>query len=327
MISAFALLVGVSEVFVERLRPGLVLADRYRLIGHVASGGMGQVWDGFDDVLERRVALKVMHPHTQDEFAMVERFRAEAKFAAQVVHPHIVTVHDYVEDDGLACLVMELVDGPALAKLLARGPLSADQAEEVLVQLASALAVAHASSIIHRDIKPANVLISEAGGAQLTDFGIARSIGTFSHTLTGQVLGTAHYLSPEQALGQSLEAPTDIYGLGVLAHEMLTGEKPFHKPTPIATALAHVQDPPPPLPDEVPKVLADLIARCMAKAPDDRPSAQEIVDLLRPTPRALTDPGALAAAGDTARGPQRAMTDPALDPDATVLMKPPPAHG
>lgn len=265
----------------ERLRPGLVLAERYRLIGHVASGGMGQVWDGFDEVLERRVALKVMHPHTHDEFAMVERFRAEARFAAQVVHPNIVTVHDFVEDAGLRCLVMEFVEGPTLGALMSRGPLSCDETRSVMYEMASALAVAHDAQIIHRDIKPANVLMPETG-AKLTDFGIARSVGSFSQTMTGQVMGTAHYLSPEQALGQELGPASDIYGLGVLAYEMLTGVKPFDRQTPIATALAHVRDEAPPLPEGTPADLAALIADCMAKNPDERPTAAFIVDLLDP---------------------------------------------
>lgn len=244
---------------------------------------MGQVWEGVDDVLERRVALKVMHPNTQDEFDLVERFRAEARFAAHVTHPHIVAVHDYVEDDGLCCLVMEFVDGPTLADVLSRGPLSGEETRLLVYQMASALAVAHEAQIIHRDIKPANVLVPETG-AKLTDFGIARSIDRSSQTLTGKVLGTAHYLSPEQALGEELGPPTDVYGLGVLAHELLTGEKLFDKPTPIATALAHVQEAPPPLPEGTPAELAALIGDCLAKSPEERPTAAFIVDLLQPAP-------------------------------------------
>ena len=272
----------------ERLRPGLVLAQRYRLIGHVASGGMGQVWEGFDDVLERRVALKVMHPHTRDEFALAERFRAEARFAAQVEHPNIVSVHDYVEHEGLSCLVMEFVDGPTLAGLLSRGPLGVEQTRLLMYDMASALVVAHEAEIIHRDIKPANVLLPDTG-AKLTDFGIARSVGSFSQTLTGQVLGTAHYLSPEQALGQEPSTATDVYGLGVLAYEMLTGEKPFSRATPIATALAHVQDPPPPFPEGTPAELVSLISDCLAKEPEERPSAAFIVDLLDPNGASLPE--------------------------------------
>jgi len=240
---------------------------------------MGQVWEALDDILERRVALKIMHPHTQDEVALAERFRDEARFAAQLSHPHIVTVHDFLEYEGLVYLVMEFVDGPTLAALLERGPVSPGEARDLLSQLASALVVAHKAGIIHRDIKSANVIVVE-GIAQLMDFGIARSIDGDARTLTGQVLGTAHYLSPEQALGKTVGPATDIYSLGVLAHEMLTASKPFDRGTPIATALAHVQDAPPPLPPSTPADLNTLIAACLSKEPEDRPSAALIVRTL-----------------------------------------------
>ncbi len=263
----------------DRLRPGLVLSDRYRLVRHVASGGMGQVWEALDDTLERRVALKIMHPHTREEVDLAERFRDEARFAAQLSHPHIVTVHDFLTDDGLEYLVMEFVDGPTLSRVLAQGPLPPDEVRRLLGQLASALAVAHDAGIIHRDIKSANVLIVD-DGAQLMDFGIARSVEGDSRTLTGEVLGTAHYLSPEQALGQKVGPATDVYSLGVLAHEMLTASKPFDRGTPIATALAHVQDPPPPLPEGTPGDLQTIITACLAKEPEHRPTAQLIVYML-----------------------------------------------
>lgn len=240
---------------------------------------MGQVWEALDDVLERRVALKIMHPETQDELVMAERFRDEARFAAQLSHPNIVTVHDFVEYEGLAYLVMEFVDGPTLANLLARGPLAPEQVRRLLGQVASALAVAHDAGIIHRDIKGSNVLVAD-GRALLMDFGIARSVDEVSRTLTGQILGTAHYLSPEQALGKTVGPATDIYSLGVLAHEMLTASKPFDRGTPIATALAHVQDSPPLLPSGTPADLEAVITACLAKEPEDRPSAALIVHML-----------------------------------------------
>jgi serine/threonine-protein kinase len=240
---------------------------------------MGQVWEAEDTTLERRVALKIMHPHTQDETALVERFRDEARFAAQLSHPHIVTVHDFVEYEGLAYLVMEFVDGPTLAGVLANGPLAPEEVRRLLEQLSSALAVAHEAGIIHRDITSANVLVVE-DHAQLMDFGIARSIGGGSRTLTGEVLGTAHYLSPEQALGQKVGPATDIYSLGILAHEMLTSTKPFDRGTPIATALAHVKDPPPPLPDDTPADLQAVVTACLVKEPDRRPTAALISFML-----------------------------------------------
>ncbi|HHU37725.1 MAG TPA: serine/threonine protein kinase [Propionibacterium sp.] len=263
----------------QRLRPGLVLGGRYRMVRHVASGGMGQVWEAFDQTLQRQVALKVMHPHTQDELALVERFRDEARFAAQLTHPNTVTIHDFGEHDGLFFLVMEFVDGPTLGAVLAAGPLPVEDARRFLGQLASALAVAHEAGIIHRDIKPTNILVN-GDQAQLMDFGIARSIDAESRTLTGNVLGTAHYLSPEQAMGQTVGPPTDVYGLGVLAHEMLSASKPFDKGTPIATALAHVQEAPPPLPADTPPDLEALITACLEKDPDDRPTAALIAHLL-----------------------------------------------
>ncbi|HSN11852.1 MAG TPA: serine/threonine-protein kinase, partial [Propionibacteriaceae bacterium] len=263
----------------QRLRPGYVLSGRYRLVRHVASGGMGQVWEALDETLERRVALKIMHPNNADEVALAERFRDEARFAAQLSHPNIVTVHDYLEDDGLAYLVMEFVDGPTVASMLSRGPLDPEEVRVLIEQLASALTVAHAAGIIHRDIKPANVLVTN-GHAQLMDFGIARSIEGESRTLTGEVLGTAHYLSPEQALGRTVGPATDMYSLGVLAHEMLTASKPFDRGTPIATALAHVQDPPPPLPEGTPKDLATVITACLSKEPEDRPTAALVAHML-----------------------------------------------
>ncbi len=263
----------------QRLRPGLVLSERYRLVRHVASGGMGQVWEALDDTLERRVALKILHPQNQDDFALVERFRDEARFAAQLSHPHIVTVHDFSEFEGLAYLVMEFVDGPTLAVLLAGGPLDSDLVRVLLGQVASALALAHDAGIVHRDIKPANVLVAD-GRAQLTDFGIARSVEGDSRTLTGQVLGTAYYLSPEQALGRRVSPATDIYSLGALAYEMLTGSKLFDRGTPIATALAHVQDPPPSLPSGTPPDLEAVVMACLVKEPEHRPSAALIVRAL-----------------------------------------------
>jgi serine/threonine-protein kinase len=269
---------------------------------------MGQVWEALDETLERHVALKIMHPSTADEVALAERFRDEARFAAQLSHPHIVTVHDYLEDEGLAYLVMEFVDGPTVASMLSRGPLEPEQVRVLIGQLASALTVAHEAGIIHRDIKPANVLVTD-GRAQLMDFGIARSIEGESRTLTGEVLGTAHYLSPEQALGRTVGPATDMYSLGVLAHEMLTASKPFDRGTPIATALAHVQDPPPPLPEGTPKDLATVITACLSKEPEDRPTAALVFHMLTlpetPAPEPV-DPEATMAHPPI---PRRALLD------------------
>lgn len=212
----------------ERLVPGFVLTSRYRLDHLVAAGGMGQVWAVTDGVLGRTVAVKVMHPQTQEQQALAARFRAEARFAAQISHPNVVEVFDFGEHDGLAYLVMEFIDGPTLAGLLeARGTLPADVVRSVLCQLAGALERPHAHGIVHRDLKPSNVLITPDGYVKLMDFGIAKDVGAgASHTLTGEVLGTTYYISPEQALGDAVTPRSDLYSLGVVGHELLTDLTP-----------------------------------------------------------------------------------------------------
>lgn len=291
----------------NRLVPGFVLSGRYRLAGALASGGMGQVWSAVDEVLDRRVAIKVMHPQTAAEQALVRRFHAEATIATQLTHPGIVDVFGHGEHDGLAYLVMELVEGPTLAHVVGeRGALPPAQVGHVVSQLASALEHAHAAGVIHRDLKPSNVLLAPGGEVKLMDFGIAKSLDGPSHTGIGEVLGTTYYISPEQALGEPVTPATDLYSLGVLGHELLTGAKPFDRGTPIATALAQVEEPPPRLPATVPAGLADLVLRCLAKDPAQRPDAPGVVAALAsleqmPVPVApATAPERLArvAAGD-----------------------------
>jgi eukaryotic-like serine/threonine-protein kinase len=266
----------------ERLHDGFVLSGRYMLSKRLASGGMGQVWEAVDDLLDRPVAVKIMHPHTTDDEALVERFRDEAQYSAKLRSSHIVGVYDYGEDDGLAYLVMELVPGSTVAQLIrAGGALQPLFTASVLSQVAQGLAVAHEGGIIHRDVKPSNILVTPEGEAKLSDFGIAHAVEGASRTLTGEVLGTPQYLSPEQARGEEASAASDLYSLGIVGHEMLTGTKPFDRPTPVATALAHLTDPAPPLTNSVPVGLAALVMACLAKDPGDRPaSAQELAQEL-----------------------------------------------
>ncbi len=261
---------------------GTVLGDRYTLTGRIATGGMGEVWAALDTVLDRTVAVKLMNAVLSQESDFVERFRAEARHTAALQHPNIATVFDYGEDDGAAYLVMELVSGQPLSQIIAdRAPLSAQETVAILIQAATALAAAHAAGVVHRDVKPANIMVTRDGTAKLTDFGISRAIDSVPLTQTGQVLGTAQYLSPEQALGQSATAASDIYALGVVGYEMLTGERPFDTGSVVSTALAHVNQPPPPLPETVPPGLADVISAAMAKASADRPaSAAEMAHAL-----------------------------------------------
>jgi tRNA A-37 threonylcarbamoyl transferase component Bud32 len=261
---------------------GTILGTRYTLTRRIAVGGMGEVWAATDTVLDRPVAVKLLNPGLSQESDFVERFRAEARHTAALQHPNIATVFDYGEDDGTAYLVMELVPGQPLSQIIAeRAPLSGQETVAILIQAATALAAAHAGGVVHRDVKPANIMVTPDGTAKLTDFGISRAVDSVPLTQTGQVLGTAQYLSPEQALGQSATAASDIYALGVVGYEMLTGERPFDTGSVVSTALAHVNQTPSPLPDTVPLGLRDVISATMAKAPADRPaSAAEMAHAL-----------------------------------------------
>lgn len=265
-----------------RLQNGSRLGGRYSLVSRVASGGMGDVWEATDDVLERTVAVKVLRPTTEDEPVFARRFRAEALYAANLCHPNIATVYDYGEEDDLAYLVMELVPGEPLSALVQReAPLDPARVRSIMGQAALALGAAHEAGVVHRDVKPANIIVGPDGTVKLTDFGIARALDGSGQTLTGEVLGTPHYLSPEQALGEPATGASDLYALGVVAHEMLTGRRPFDKNTPVATALAQVNDPPPPLPEHVPAGLRALVEQCLAKAPQARPqNARELGERL-----------------------------------------------
>jgi serine/threonine-protein kinase len=262
----------------NRLSEGFVLGGRYVLGARIASGGMADVWAGTDQVLQRSVAIKVMRPDTGHEELFAKRFRDEAVHSAALLHTNIATLFDYGEDDGLAFLVMELVKGEPLSLLLRRrGALPAPEVRSLLGQAALALGVAHEARVVHRDIKPANILVRPDGLVKLTDFGIARALDAAGHTRAGEMLGTPHYISPEQAMGEAATGASDLYALGVVAHEMLSGRRPFDRGTPVATALSHVNEPPPPLPDGVPGDLAELVTDCLSKDPAARPeNAREV---------------------------------------------------
>jgi serine/threonine-protein kinase len=257
---------------VSRLEPGLLLGERYRLVRRVASGGMADVWAAEDEVLQRDVAVKVMRPDPDHEELFALRFRDEALHSAGLIHTNIATLFDYGEDDGVAFLVMELVDGKPLSTIIReRGRVDPDQVRSIVGQCALALGVAHEAKVVHRDVKPANILVREDGLVKLTDFGIARALDASGHTRAGDLLGTPSYISPEQALGRPATGASDLYALGVVGHEALSGAKPFDKPTPIATAMSHLHEAPPPLPDDVPEDLAGVIEDLLEKDPRDRP--------------------------------------------------------
>jgi serine/threonine-protein kinase len=253
---------------------GEVVADRYELEELVGTGGMSSVYRARDGLLERQVAIKILHEHYSRDEDYVERFRREARAAAKLSHPNIVTVIDRGEADGRQFIVFEYVDGENLKQLVAgKGRLPVRDALELGVQIGRALAFAHAQGLVHRDVKPQNVLLGN-GDVKVTDFGIARSLDVpVGLTQTGTVLGTSEYISPEQATGRSVDARTDIYSLGAVLYELLAGLPPYSGDSFVAVAMRHVNDPVPSItharPD-VPLRVDAALRRAMAKDPDDR---------------------------------------------------------
>jgi eukaryotic-like serine/threonine-protein kinase len=261
-----------------------VLDGRYQLDYRIASGGMGEVWAGTDLRLNRAIAVKMLSAQHSGDEQFRARFRAEARYAASLSHAGITSVFTYGEDSPLGgpYLIMELVNGEPLSAILERvGRLSAYNTMDVVAQAARALDEAHSAGIVHRDIKPGNLLIMGDGTTKITDFGIAkaREWGDPQLTATGIVMGTAMYVSPEQATGSVVTGSSDIYSLGVVAYECLAGEPPFVAEQPLAIAIMHKHDPVPPLPDDVPRQVGDLVMSMLAKTPEGRPeSALHVAD-------------------------------------------------
>ncbi|MDP9377754.1 MAG: protein kinase [Actinomycetota bacterium] len=250
---------------------GIQLNGRYRLEAQIGAGGMSTVYRAIDTVLERSVAVKIMHREFAHDSDQLERFRREARAVAQLSHAHIVTVIDAGEDAGHPYIVFEYVDGETLKERIRRlGRLPVDQALAYTIEIARALRCAHQRGIVHRDIKPQNVLIDSEGSAKVTDFGIARSLDEEGLTVDGRVLGTTDYVSPEQALGQVVNGQTDIYSLGVVLYEMLTGDVPFHAENQVAVAMKHVREDLPDVRERRPEVSA-TVARVI-----DRMTATEL---------------------------------------------------
>jgi serine/threonine protein kinase len=253
---------------------GTLIGGRFRLEEQVGSGGMSSVYRAFDPTLERHVAIKLMHRDISNDADQLERFRREARAVAQLNHPHVVTVIDAGEDDGAPFIVFEYVEGETLKDRIRRlGRLPVAEAVAYAVEIGRALECAHEHMLVHRDVKPQNVLIDPDGRAKVTDFGIARSLEAQGLTATGRVLGTTDYVSPEQALGREVTAQSDIYSLGIVLYEMLTGEAPFQADTQVAVAMKHVRDP---LPDvqrrrpEISAALAAVVERSTAKETKNR---------------------------------------------------------
>src|SRR5689334_6121295 len=240
---------------------GTQLGGRYRLDAQVGAGGMSTVYRAFDATLERRVAIKLMHREIAAETDQLERFRREARAVAQLNHPHIVGVIDAGEEDGRPYIVFEYVEGETLKNRIRRmGRLPIDEAIAYAIEIARALGAAHTRGIVHRDVKPQNVLVDEEGSAKVTDFGIARSMDDSGLTAEGRVLGTTDYVSPEQALGHDVNGQSDIYSLGIVLYEMLTGDVPFHGENQISVAMKHVREDRPDIQVRRPEVSATLAA-------------------------------------------------------------------
>ncbi len=264
---------------------GTTLNGRYKLEARIGAGGMSTVYRALDETLQRRVAIKLMNREVATDSDQLERFRREARAVAQLSHPHIVGVIDAGEDEGRPYIVFEYVEGETLKDRIRReGRLSIPEAVAYAIEIARALGAAHARHIVHRDVKPQNVLLDEEGSAKVTDFGIARTLDEEGLTADGRVLGTTDYVSPEQALGQPVTGQSDLYSLGVVLYEMVTGEVPFKGDNQVAVAMKHVRDE---LPDvqakrpEVSAALAQVIDTATAKRIQDRyaDDAELIADL------------------------------------------------
>ncbi|HVM41360.1 MAG TPA: Stk1 family PASTA domain-containing Ser/Thr kinase, partial [Acidimicrobiia bacterium] len=262
-------------------------SNRYEILRHVARGGMAEVYLARDHLLDRPVALKVLFPEYARDEAFVERFRREAKAAAQLNHPNIVAVYDWGEEGGTYFIVMEYVEGQSLRDMIHReGPLLPERAAEITADIAAALGFAHRHGVVHRDVKPGNVLITSHGQVKVTDFGIARGREAGALTRTGMVMGTATYFSPEQAQGLDVDPRSDVYSLGVVLYEMAVGSAPFSGDDPVAIAYQHVREeatPPSVRNPDVPVDLERVILTALAKTPADRyPSAEDMrADLIR----------------------------------------------
>ncbi|HEY0127918.1 MAG TPA: Stk1 family PASTA domain-containing Ser/Thr kinase, partial [Rubrobacteraceae bacterium] len=287
-----------------------VLGDRYMLLEVLGAGGMAQVYLAHDNVLDREVALKVLREHYAHDEGFVERFRREAKNAAALNHPSIVQVYDRGRDkDGTYYMAMEYVPGGTLKNRICQGrPLEPREAARIGSRVAEALSVAHDRSIVHRDIKPQNVLLDASAEAKVADFGIARAANSETMTETNLVLGTTAYMSPEQLRGDRVGPASDLYSLGVVLYETLTGELPFRGGDPIATAMKHINEPAP-HPREanpaVPETLDTLIVRLLAKEPEERyASAEELAEDLRRIRHGLPPLAAGLGERTTARIPQ-----------------------
>ncbi|OMH23347.1 hypothetical protein BKD30_13510 [Tersicoccus phoenicis] len=312
------------------MRPtgGITLGDRYDLTDRIAIGGMGEVWKARDKVLGRIVAIKILKEEYTGDPGFLERFRAEARHTALLNHPGVANVFDYGEEEGSAYLVMEFVPGQPLSTIIERERvLSPDRALTIVGQSARALSAAHAKGLVHRDVKPGNLMITPDNRVKVTDFGIARLADQVPLTATGQVMGTAQYLSPEQATGQTATGSSDIYSLGVIGYELVSGHRPFTGESQIAIALAQVNDDPPPLDASIPAPVRALLMSMLSKDPKQRPASASAlaaaVDAIRAGKyddalRAVPTLAAFGLGGGAATGRTEAIRRPATSRTTAV---------
>ena len=272
-----------------------ILARRYELQELIGGGGMADVYKAQDKLLDRAVAVKILHQQYANDAEFVEKFRREATAAAKLAHPNIVNIYDVGEDGGSQYIVMEYVSGPTLKEVIQqKGCLEPIEAVRIAKEIASALESAHRNNLVHCDIKPHNILVMPDGHIKVTDFGIARAVSASTMTYSGSVMGSVHYFSPEQAKGTVITTKSDVYSLGVVLYEMLTGQLPFNGETSVSIALKHLQEEPVPIRQinpSIPPVLEAIVQKAMSKAPADRPSSTELYADLNQAKSMLADRG------------------------------------
>ena len=274
------------------LKTGMIIAERYEILGKIGTGGMADVYKAMDHKLNRFVAVKVLKPEFREDATFVKKFRSEAQAAAGLTHPNIVNVFDVGDDEGVYYIVMELIEGITLKEYISKkGKLSVKEATSIAIQVSMGLEAAHSHGIVHRDVKPQNIIISTDGKVKVTDFGIAKAVSNSTITAFGTTIGSVHYFSPEHARGGFTDEKSDIYSLGVVMYEMLTGRVPFDADTPVSVALKHMQEEPiaaivanP----NIPIAVNDIIMKSLKKDPNLR--YQSATAMLIDLKRALKEP-------------------------------------
>ncbi|MBL8103767.1 MAG: serine/threonine protein kinase, partial [Anaerolineales bacterium] len=277
----------------DKLQPGQMLGT-YRIIGQIGEGGMAAVYKAYQSSMDRNVAIKVLPGQLAESEEFVKRFQQEARIIARLEHPYILPVFDYGEENGTAYFVMRYLDAGTLKDRMNSGRLSLDEVDHIFMQLTDALGYAHAQGVVHRDLKPANVLVDSSGNLFLTDFGIAKLLENASPRLTqtAAIMGTPAYISPEQAAALPVDQRSDIYSLGVILHEMVTGRVPFVADTPLAVILKHINDPLPPpsaIKPDISPFIEQVIVKALAKDPDAR--FADIAEFVSAWKRAVTGTG------------------------------------